>query len=266
MILLNQILKTTQSICLLTALLQMSSAHAQEWFSNFEERNGFSEFSPPNYLSDHDHNHNHDNGHDYKKQKEHWRSGSSFNDMNKHSYSKPYKEDYYHSSSLSNRRYGSAAHSSANRNSSSHANRNPWKPVKSRYGKQSFSSNRPWGKLPEQKRMKRNNMHLHDQRFKHWINQRNHSYQPQSLVTNSYMNYGLDPLHVPAGYVYSNSIQNGSLFNPALINSGAYPNYQSPGGFVPFTANNPGYYPYGNGYHPVNYYPYTGAISQLSGW
>jgi len=247
MILLNHFLKLTHIICLTAIFLHIQPASAQEWFSTFEERNGFSEFSPPNFLSDHDHDHDID--HDYKKHKQHWRSGSSFNDMNMFSYSKPHEKHSYE-----NRPRARASQSRSNRASVSHANRNPWKPIKTRYGKQSFSSNRPWGKLPEQKPAKRNNMRFHDQRFKQWLNQQNHQ------------NYAFDSLHVPAGFTYSNALYNSSMINPVLFNSEAYPGYQLPGGFVPFSANSPGFYNTGNGYYPVHYYPYSGVNNQPWAW
>lgn len=263
MILLNQFLKITQYISLAVALFLLPPVYAQEWSSTFEERNGFSEFTPPNFETDHEHRH------EYKKHKEHkqhWRSGSSFNNENMFSYSKPHEDKYSENYSFSKRRNYHASYNNSKRTNIRHVNRNPWKPIKSRYGKQAFSSNRPWGKLPEQKPLKRNNMRLHDLRFKRWINQQNNNtYQPQAIMAYSAFNYGINPLHVPAGYAYSNSVQNGALINSALINSRPYSNYQSPGGFVPFTANNPGYYQFGNGYHPVNYNPYTFANNQAWG-
>lgn len=256
MILLNQFLKITKNISLVLVFLLIQPVNAQEWNSTFEERNGFSEFIPPNFETDNEHRH------EYKKHKQHWRSGSSFNNTNMYSYLKP-RDDYsYEDYSLNKRRNNPASYNHSKRLNSRDYKRNPWKPVKSRYGKQTFSSNRPWGKLPEQKPLKNNNMRLHDLRFKQWLNQQNNTYQPQAIMANSSLNYGVDPLHVPAGYAYSNSMQNNSLINPAFINSRPYSNYQTPGGFVPFTANRPGYYQFGNGYHPVNYNPYTVVNNQ----
>lgn len=245
---------------LVFAIFLMQPVNAQEWNSIYEERNGFSEFTPPNFTTDHKHQH------EYKNHKQHWRSGSSFNNMNTYDYMKSRDDKYYERYSSANNRGNHSSYNRSRRASSRHANRNPWKPVKSRYGKKAFSSNRPWGKLPEQKPLKHNNMRLHDQRFKQWINQQTNSYQPQIRGVNSNYNYGFDPISVPSGYAYSNAIQNNSLINPGLINSRPYSNYQSPGGFVPFTANNPGYYQYGNGYSPMNLNPYTLVNNQVRGW
>lgn len=260
MILLNQTLKITQNICLVVTLFQIPSASAQEWFSTFEERNGFSEFSPPGFISGYGHDHDH-SYRKHKRHKKHWRSGSSLNELNKLYYSKPYEEEFYNTRDHVDRSGSYTRYSNKKPAYSSHANRNPWKPVKSRYGKQSFSSNRPWGKLPEKKAVKRSNMRFHDQRFKHWVSQRDKTYLPPSMMTDSYLNNGFNPLYVPAGYAYSNAIQNHAFLNPLLLNSTSYQNYQSPGGFVPFTANNPGYYFLAN-----NYYPYSGVNNRFWGW
>ena len=174
------------------------SAMAADWWDTIEEKNGFSEFAPPSLFSSYGKKTN---------EKFEWRSGTSMKDFNK------------------------------DRHVDTHAHKNPWKPVKSFNGKRTFSSNRPWGKVPEKKPSRVTNMRMHDERFKHWVNQMDSAHQNSFMYSDSGFNQGI-PLGIDP-------------LNPAAFSTG-----NVPGGFVPFTSNHPGIfglYPFM--YRPVNRSP-----------
>lgn len=171
-------------------LLSVQSADAAEWWKSAEEKNGFSEFAPPAMFYENNH----------RQEKFEWRSGVTIDS---------FKDD----------RYGK---SSGNRIS-----RNPWKPVSKFNRRTSVNGQRPWGNVPQTRPFKNNNMHLHDQRFKHWISLKEEPYKDR--ISSSLMPG--DPLQ--------------SMYR--------YPGGHLPGGFVPFSSYAPGLY----NMYPVSYQPYA---------
>ncbi len=98
--------------------------------------------------------------------------------------------------------------------------KNPWKPVASPYYKKSFTSQRPWGNVPDRKRTSRNSMQFYDQRFKLWSHQ-----QETSKYNGAYVgpltSYGRSPvpyanLYGQPGPIYSNGLIAPSIY-PAII-------------------------------------------------
>jgi len=117
--------------------------------------------------------------------------------------------------------------------------KNPWKAVKSTYSKKSFSSQRPWGKIPDRKPTNKNNMKLHDQRFKQW------SHQQDSFYRNNA--YGQSPLPFSGVYGYPGLGRGNPLITPSIY----------PGSIL----NNGGY-----GLYPAGGYPFAGLLSGPRFW
>ena len=185
-ILTNRYFKTSLNVLVALGSLVIQPAYANDWWKTLEDKNGFSEFSPPvRFTNEHKHN----------KAKVEWRSGSSFKEFNKDKYV------------------------------NSRVPRNPWKPVKVYGKKQSFNGQRPWGNVPERKRNTVNNMRFHDQRFKKWISQMDTSYRQNpmfagSRFTDSRFAYGNN---LPGGFVpfgVNNPVGYGAYQNLYYPNSG----------------------------------------------
>jgi hypothetical protein len=192
--------KIIESQCLLVAigLMLAQSTYAEGWMYSLDYKNGFSEFAPP---SRYEHN-------EAEKQKEkyEWRSGSSFKEFNR---------ERFDNSRLS---------------------RNPWRTGGSHNANHSFSSQRPWGAVPEAKPDKTTNMRFHDQRFKSWVSRMNDGYQARTYMTGTGLDYG---------DVYTSPKTN-----------------YLPGGFVPFGSNAP----MGYGIYPGYYNPYMGYLQGAGFW
>lgn len=194
--------KIIESQCLLVAigLLLAQSTYAEGWMYSHDYKNGFSEFAPPSRYD-------HYETEKYKeKEKYEWRSGSSFKRVDR---------ERFDNSRLS---------------------RNPWRTGDSQYANHSFSSQRPWGAVPESKPDKTTNMRLHDQRFKSWVGRMNDGYQARTYMTGLGLDYG---------DVYSSPRTN-----------------YLPGGFVPFRSNAP----MGYGIYPGYYNPYIGYLQGAGFW
>lgn len=127
-----------------------------------------------------------------------WASGSSFNEENKVRYSPV-------------------------------SSKNPWKAVKSINYKKSFSSQRPWGNVPDKKPKNKNSMKFYDQRFKQWSHQ-----QGSSQRNNPYGQLGL-PFSGAYGYPvsgYNNPLITPSIYSRSILGLGGYGLY--PGGLNPY--------------------------------
>lgn len=128
-----------------------------------------------------------------------WASGSSFDEENKVRYS-------------------------------AEAPKNPWKPVKLVHYKKTFSSQRPWGNVPDRMPENKNNMSFYDQRFKQW------SHQQDLVYRNNGYGQSAAPFYDAYGYsaLGYNSPVNAPPIHPGLIlNSGGYGRY--PGTMYPST-------------------------------
>ena len=126
---------------------------------------------------------------DTKKQ---WRSGSSFNDANKVRYLPV-------------------------------TTKNPWKPVSSMHYKKSFSSQRPWGNVPDRKPPRVSNMKFHDQRFKQWSRQLDASYLNNIILSDPLGPYGSATLPFNNGYAYPGAIYHNPLITPVMYPRGILP-------------------------------------------
>lgn len=180
------------------SMLYVLPVSAADWWDNFESQTGFSEFAPPSSLSGHDHDDDH----------RRWQSGSSFNESNK------------------------VRHLPVSRI------KNPWKPLRNSRYKKSFSSQRPWGNVPERKRSKSHNMRFHDDRFKKWSHQIDSSYHNNFMTSGALDQYDNYSLPFITNYGFPGSIYNSPLITPALF----------PGGH---------YSPYGIAGYPVGLNPYS---------
>jgi hypothetical protein len=125
--------------------------------------------------------------------------------------------------------------------------KNPWKAVKSSSYKKTFASQRPWGNVPDRKPTNKNNMKLHDQRFKQWSHQNDSSYRNNFVSADPFTAYGRSPLPYSNAYGYPASMYNRSLITPSL-----YPGSLS---------NGLGYGGYSGGS-----YPYTGLLARPRSW
>ena len=182
---------------------------ASDWWSSLESESqaGFSAFSPPSSFTDYSRD----------KEKIDWRSGSSFNNT-------------------SQIRYVPVV-----------TKRNPWKAATSSNIKKSFSSNRPWGKLPERRPVAVNSMRFHDQRFKRWSHQMESSYHDNFYYARPRASYGLADLPFATNYGFPGSVYNSPLITPALYS----------GGIVD---------PLRYGIYPSLYRPYAGFPTRTWGW
>ena len=112
--------------------------------------------------------------------------------------------------------------------------KNPWKPLRSSFRKETFGGKRPWGNVPDRK-PESSNMKLHDLRFKKWIEQQDLSYR-----NNPYGRSG-QPFSGAYGYPglgYSNPLITPPIYPGAILNSGRY------GRVTPYTGlfNAPGFW------------------------
>ncbi|MDH5570188.1 MAG: hypothetical protein OEY89_00390 [Gammaproteobacteria bacterium] len=162
-------------------VLYIQPVNATEWWQNFEAQSGFSGFAPPAPFSDKSSN----------KEKKEWRSGSSFNEVNKERYA-PVRT----------------------------TEKNPWRPVKSSHYKQSFTSQRPWGKVPERKPPKTNNMKFHDQRFKEWSHKIDSSYHSNFSNSGSSLMHGNTPLPFMNTYRHPGAMYGSPLITPGIYRGG----------------------------------------------
>ena len=196
------------NLLLICGVFQIQTVSAAEWWKNFEAQSGFSGFAPPVSFSDHSKD----------KGKKEWRSGSSFNEPNKARFVPV-----------------------------SAAARNPWKPIKSFHYKATFSSQRPWGNVPERKLPKSNNMKFHDQRFKQWSHKLDSSYH------NNFRNSGPSSMYGGSTPAFFNNFgYPGSRYGSPLITPGIYR-----GGFVN---------PVANGMNPFAFNPYSGLSNRQWSW
>lgn len=178
--------------------------HANEWWDSYETPPGFSEFAPPSSSKTYS----------TEKDKFKWRSGSSFKDSNKLKYLPPVKA------------------------------RNPWKSPVSKYSKQSFSSSRPWGRLPEKRPQRVTSMRFHDQRFIRWSHDIDSSYHNNFLFANQNSVYDRSSLPFVTNYGFPGSLYNSPLITPGLypisrynpISYGAYPGVMRPYSNMPLNA------------------------------
>jgi len=204
----NRHLNKGFTLLVICSVLQIQSVSAAEWWKDFEAQSGFSGFAPPTSFSDHNHD----------KEKKEWRSGSSFNEQQKARYVPV-----------------------------SAAVRNPWKPVKSSHYKTTFSSQRPWGNVPERKPPKANNMKFHDQRFKQWSHKQDSSYLNNFRNSDSSRMYSGSSLPFMNNFGYPGSRYGNPLITPGI----------NRGGFI-----NPVAY----GMNPYAFNPYSGLSNRPWNW
>jgi hypothetical protein len=171
------------TLLVIFGVLQVQSVNATEWWKSFEVQPGFSGFAPPTSFSGHNNNKVND-----KKINKEWRSGSSFNEVNKVRYAP-----------------------------TTIKSRNPWKFVKSSHYKKTFNSQRPWGKVPERKPSKTNNMKFHDQKFKQWSHKMDASYHNNFRYSDSPM------MHSGSSLPFMNTYRHpGAMYGSPLITPGIY--------------------------------------------
>lgn len=163
----NRYLKHGLMLLIVNCSFGAQSINATEWQKDSKLKLGFSDFTPPSASGVAKYKNNFENGR--------WSSGSSFNEENKVRYSPV-------------------------------ASKNPWKPVKSKRYKKTFSAQRPWGNVPDRKSKNKNNMKLYDQRFKQWSHQQNSSY-----LNNS---YGQSALPFSGAYGYPELAYNSPRITP----------------------------------------------------
>ncbi len=173
-------------------------AHANEWMDGYDTPPGFSEFAPPSTY----------NKNNNSREKFQWRSGSSFKDNVEFKYLPPVKT------------------------------RNPWKAPKSKYSNKSFSSYRPWGKVPEKRPERITSMRFHDERFKRWSHQVDSSYHNNFSFINVNSMYDRSSLPFITNYGFPGSVYNSPLIRPGLypmsrLNPYVYSVY--PGGLYPYS-------------------------------
>ncbi|MDH5611072.1 MAG: hypothetical protein OEY66_01265 [Gammaproteobacteria bacterium] len=125
--------------------------------------------------------------------------------------------------------------------------KNPWKAVKSTYSKKTFSGQRPWGNIPDRKPSNKNNMKLHDQRFKQWSHQNDSSYRNNFVSADPFTAYGRSLLPLGGAYGYPGTMHHNPLITPSI-----YPGLISNG--------------LGYGGYPGGSYPYTGLLSRPRFW
>lgn len=233
-------------------LFHVQIAVCADWSSGYEEKNGFSEFSPPSVISDHDHHHRYD----HKKHKQIWRSGSSLNEFNVKNYIQSHNAKYHEDSTYDYKHY-------AKRNNTTrhHIRRNPWKLPRASAARQSFTSTRPWGKLPERKPVRHNNMKLHDQRFKHWVNKVDDRYNlhPSRQGSANYFNQYQYP-------GFHRNVYDELVLGQALTTPVTQFRHRTQGNFVPFNSNYPGYFLPGNNYYPLSHFTYPQLSHVMSRW
>jgi len=158
------------------SVLYMPLANATEWKNSFEFQSGFSEFAPPAKLF----------YSSQKKEKKKWRSGSSFNEINKSRYVPV-------------------------------TSKNPWKVTGSMRYKKSFNSQRPWGNIPDRKIANNVNMKLHDERFKQWSHRMDGSYRNDLRVAKPF-NMFRQALPLPVnGYAPPGLMYGGPMLTPSFI-------------------------------------------------
>lgn len=205
------------SILVVCTAVYTQPVSASEWWKSFEQQSGFSEFAPPSLYSENKH----------QRDDKQWRSGSSFNKQNKQRYAPVMTK------------------------------KNPWKPVSSMHYKKSFSSQRPWGNVPDRKPTHANNMKFHDQRFKRWSHQQDAYYHDNFRFTNPSMNYAQPSLPFVTNYGFP-----GSMYNAPLITPGSYSRDNFSRGILTRRMfNAPGY-----GIQPVAFNPYTASVNRPWNW
>ena len=243
-------------------LFHVQIAVCADWSGGYEEKNGFSEFSPPSIISNYDHHYRYD----HKKHKDNWRSGSSLNEFNVKNYIQSHNAKYHEGGAYDYKQFAKQ-----NNHHSPNIRINPWKLVKPGIARQSFKSTRPWGKLPERKPASRNNMRLHDQRFKHWVNKIDDRYKPYlpgqgaAMYYNHYQYPATALSGVPSPGIHRNAYEELIMSQP-LIDPLTHYSHRPQGGFVPFVSNYPGYFLPGNTYYPLSRYTYPQLSHVISGW
>jgi len=239
---------TTNALCVYM-LFHAQAVASEQWPGVYaEKKNGFSEFSPPSIVSDHNHH-----PYDHKKHKQIWRSGSSLNEFNVKKYIQSHNDKYHDSTAYEHKKH--------TRSSRRQIRRNPWKLVKSRSAKLSFESKRPWGKLQERKPDRGRGIVGHDQRYKHWVNRFDSAYKYNPSVRGSGIYY--------SQFQYPGIRRNnydGLIMGQALIHPLSHYRYQQADNFVPFNSNSPGYYFPGTTYYPFSQYTYPQLSHVMQGW
>ena len=190
-----------KTILILSVCFMTLPINANEWWDSYETPPGFSEFAPPSTSKPYS------NASDKYK----WRSGSSFNTTNEQKYVPAVKA------------------------------RNPWKSPVSKFSRQSFSSFRPWGKVPENRPQRVTSMRFHDQRFIRWSHQVDSSYHNNFLFTNPGSIYDRSSLPFVPDYGFPGSFYNSPLITPGLhsinryypVSYGLYPGALQPYSVVP---------------------------------
>ena len=114
--------------------------------------------------------------------------------------------------------------------------KNPWKPVNSMHYKKTFGSQRPWGNVPDRRRLTTNNMKFHDQRFKQWSRTLDASYHNNFNSPDPFNSYSRSTFPFVNGYGFPGSMYSSPLITPSvypghILNARSYGAY--PGNFYP---------------------------------